>query len=54
MLPIKAAEALGLWSPGGDLEETVFETAGGPLRVWVASKAVKIKVVVEDVNTSFC
>ena len=53
LLPIEAAEILNLWPPEKSLEETVFDTAGGPLRVWVASRAVKVKVVVEDIDMPF-
>lgn len=53
LLPIEAAEILNLWPPEKNLEETVFDTAGGPLRVWVASRAVKVKVVVEDIDMPF-
>lgn len=53
LLPIEAAEILNLWPPEKNIEETVFDTAGGPLRVWVASRAVKVKVVVEDIDMPF-
>ncbi|MFZ8823956.1 MAG: hypothetical protein ACO2O0_07400 [Desulfurococcales archaeon] len=53
LLPIEAAEILNLWPPEKNLEETVFDTAGGPLRVWVASRAVKVKIVVEDIDMPF-
>jgi hypothetical protein len=53
LLSIEAAEVLNLWPPEKNLEETVFDTAGGPLRVWVASRAVKVKVVVEDIDMPF-
>lgn len=53
LLSIEAAEILNLWPPEKSLEETVFDTAGGPLRVWVASRAVKVKVVVEDIDMPF-
>jgi hypothetical protein len=53
LLPIEAAEILNLWPPEKNLEETVFDTAGSPLRVWVASRAVKVKVVVEDIDMPF-
>ncbi len=53
LLPIEAAEILNLWPPEKILEETVFDTAGGPLRVWVASRAVKVKIVVEDIDMPF-
>ena len=48
LIPIKVAELLALWPPTKDIGGSVFETAGGPLRVWIASKAVKVKVVVAD------
>ena len=51
LVPIKLAEQLGFWPPTIDLEESVFESAGGPLRVWIASKSVKVKVIVADVET---
>lgn len=53
LVPIKLAEELGLWPPTINLEESVFESAGGPLRVWIASKSVKVKVVVADVETTW-
>jgi hypothetical protein len=53
LLPIEAAEILNLWPPEKNLEETVFDTAGGPLRVWVASRAVKVKIIVEDIDMPF-
>jgi hypothetical protein len=53
LLPIEAAEILNLWPPEKNIEETVFDTAGGPLRVWVASRAVKVKIIVEDIDMPF-
>jgi len=51
LMPIRVAELLSLWPPTKDVEESVFETAGGPLRVWIVPRAVKVKVVVPDVDT---
>jgi len=53
LIPIKVAELLALWPPTKDIGESVFETAGGPLRVWIAPKAVKVKVVVADIDTQY-
>ena len=53
LIPIKLAGQLGFWPPTMDLEESVFESAGGPLRVWIVSKSVKVKVIVEDVETKW-
>jgi hypothetical protein len=52
LVPIKLAEELGLWPPTINLEESVFESAGGPLRVWIASKSIKVKVVA-DIETTW-
>ena len=51
LIPIRLAEALGLWPPTGGLEETVYETAGGPLRVWIAPRACRVRVVAEDAES---
>lgn len=50
LIPIKLARLLNLWPPKGE-SETVFETAGGPLRVWIVPKACKIKVITEDTES---
>ena len=47
MVPVKLARLLGLWPPEG-LEETEYDTAGGPLRVWVAARACRVSVVAEE------
>ena len=51
LIPIYLAKELGLWPPPIESVETIFSTAGGPLRVWIIRKAVKVKVLVEDVDT---
>ncbi len=53
LMPIEVAELLSLWPPTSNVEESVFETAGGPLRVWIATRAVEIKVVVPDADTRY-
>jgi len=49
LIPVRLAELLKLWPPR-EAEESVFETAGGPLRVWVVSRACKVGVVAPDVE----
>jgi len=51
LIPIRLAELLELWPPKGDIEESEFETAGGPLRVWIASRACRVSIVVHDVES---
>jgi len=48
LIPIKLAQVLGLWPPKAGIEESEFETAGGPLRVWLAPRACRVSVVVPD------
>lgn len=49
LLPVKAAENLGLW-PNLPLETKVeiYDTAGGPMRAYVISDAAKINLLTED------
>ena len=42
LLPLNLARKLGLWPPQPEMIEATFETAGGPLRVWIARKAIKV------------
>lgn len=51
LIPIRLAEVLGLWPPTKDLEESVYETAGGPLRVWIAPRACRVRIVTEDIES---
>ena len=51
LIPIKLAQLLNLWPPGSSVEESEFETAGGPLRVWIAPRACKVSVIVEDAKS---
>ncbi|MEM2246465.1 MAG: hypothetical protein QXI55_07070 [Thermofilum sp.] len=50
MIPVQLAGVLGLWPPREGFEETEYETAGGPLRVWVAPRACRVRVVAEGVE----
>jgi len=50
LVPRAAAEILGFWSPPPG-SETVFETAGGSLHVWVVQGACSAKVVAEGAES---
>ncbi len=51
MIPVDLARELGLWPPPPLAREEVFETAGGPIRVWVIRNAAEVKVVAGDVES---
>jgi len=51
MIPVRLARELGLWPPPPDAREELFDTAGGPIRVWVVRRAAKVKVVTEDAES---
>lgn len=51
MVPVDLARRLGLWPPPPIAYERVFDTAGGPLRVWVLRKAAVVKVVASDAES---
>ena len=51
LIPVGLARELGLWPPGPEMIETTFETAGGPLRVWIARRAITVQVVTPDVSS---
>ncbi len=51
LVPIRLAEILKLWPPKGDVEESEYETAGGPLRVWMYPRACRVSVVVRDTES---
>lgn len=50
LIPIKLAQILNLWPPKTSFEETEYETAGGPLRVWISPRTCKVSVIVEGVE----
>ena len=45
MIPIGLARELGLWPPPFDAREETFDTACGPLRVWVVRNVATVQVV---------
>ena len=51
MIPVGLARILGLWPPPMDAREVVFETAGGPVRVWVVESAAIVKAVASDIES---
>jgi len=50
MVPVEVARSLGLWPPIAAREE-VFETAGGPLKVWVLRRAALVQVIAEGATS---
>jgi len=48
LIPVKLARELRIWPPPSDATETVFGTAGGPLRVWIVPQAAEASVVADD------
>lgn len=48
MIPIRIAQELGLWPPPPTVIEEVFDTAGGPLRVWIVRGSAEVYVVAGD------
>jgi len=48
MISISLARELGLWPPPQNAKELTYDTAGGPLRVWLIPQAVKVQVIAED------
>lgn len=51
LLPSNLARKLGLWPPQPEMIEAIFETAGGPLRVWIARKAIKVQAIAPDASS---
>jgi len=51
LVPKAAAELLTLWPPPPEARESVFETAGGPLHVWVVPRACTARVVADDAES---
>jgi hypothetical protein len=48
MIPVDLARILGLRPPPMDAREVVFETAGGPVRVWVVESAALVMQSLEE------
>jgi len=51
MIPKRLAEILGLWPPPLESFESVFDTAGGPLHVWIVPRGCVVQVVTEDAES---
>jgi len=51
MIPIALAREFDLWPPSENTRELVYETAGGPLRVWFIPRALSVKAVAGDVES---
>lgn len=51
LIPIKLAELLNLWPPTLDLDESTYETAGGPIRVWISHNACKVVVIDQETRS---
>jgi hypothetical protein len=51
MVPIGLARELGLWPPPPDAREELFDTAGGPVRVWVVRGAAAVRAVAGDAES---
>ena len=48
LVPKSVARELGLWPPPPEAIETIYDTAGGPLRVWYIPRSVRVSVVTPD------
>ena len=51
MIPISLARELNLWPPPLNAREEIFDTAGGPLKVWVIRRAAEVQVITEDAKS---
>ena len=51
MVPISIARELGLWPPPPEAREDIFETAGGPLKVWIVRRAARAYVVAGEAES---
>jgi len=48
MVPDTIARELGLWPPPSYAREYVFDTAGGPVKVWYIPRSAAVAVLVDD------
>ena len=51
IVPIQLAKQLDLWPPPLSAREQIFDTARGPLKVWLLPRAAKAKVVASDAES---
>ena len=50
LLPVRAARELGLWPIGAGARRATYDTAGGPVGVWIFPRALSVRVLAEDVE----
>ena len=50
LLPVGAARELGLWPLERGARRATYDTAGGPVGVWVHPRALSVRVIAEDVE----
>ena len=53
LVPIPIAELLEFWPPKENALVLEYDTAGGPLQVWVYMNAVEVSVIVEDLPEKY-
>ncbi|OYT38000.1 MAG: hypothetical protein B6U89_06475 [Desulfurococcales archaeon ex4484_58] len=51
MIPATLARELNLWPPPPDSRELVFDTAGGPVKVWFVPRIAKARVLGDNVSS---
>jgi len=51
MIPLTLAKTIGVWPPPPDSREAIFETAGGPVKVWVIKSSARVRVVASDTES---
>ncbi len=51
MIPQALARELGIWPPPPESHEKVFDTAGGPIKVWVLNRFAKAKILAGEVSS---
>jgi len=50
LIPLDIGEKLGLCPPPKESREYIFETAGGPLRVWLVRNAGYVSIITTDIE----
>ncbi len=51
MIPLTLAKTLGAWPPPPDSREVIFETAGGPVKVWIVKRGARVRVIASDAES---
>jgi len=52
LIPTELAKNIGLWPLVENAVETEFETAGGPLKVWIIPAGCKVSVLTEEAQST--